>query len=135
MCYACTIVDFALGVKLQNLEYRTKEWDKDFFAYMKGLEAKKPVIWCGDLNVAHTPIDLANPQSNVRGHLSNVLPLIHSACYSRNEQRDSPTKKERTSPNYFSLALLTYFVTSIRSNSIFRYLNYYKVTQPLHHLF
>jgi len=51
------------GVELRRLKYRQK-WDKDFFAYLKKLEEKKPVIVCGDLNVAHTEIDLANPQSN-----------------------------------------------------------------------
>lgn len=48
---------------LIRLNYR-KEWDKHFLKYLKELEMKKPVILCGDLNVAHTPIDLANPRSN-----------------------------------------------------------------------
>jgi exodeoxyribonuclease-3 len=52
---------------LSRLTYRQK-WDKDFLAYLKGLEKKKPVIFCGDLNVAHTEIDLANPKSNVHNH-------------------------------------------------------------------
>lgn len=54
------------GQKLQNLDYRTKEWDVDFLAYLKKLEQTKPVIWCGDLNVAHLEIDLANPKANKR---------------------------------------------------------------------
>jgi len=49
---------------LLRLEYRHKEWDVDFLAYLKQLEKVKPVIFCGDLNVAHKEIDLANPQSN-----------------------------------------------------------------------
>jgi exodeoxyribonuclease-3 len=52
---------------LSRLTYRQK-WDKDFLAYLKGLEKKKPVIFCGDLNVAHTEIDLANPKANVHNH-------------------------------------------------------------------
>lgn len=48
----------------KRLDYRTKEWDVDFLAFVKGLEANKPVIFCGDLNVAHTEIDLANPKTN-----------------------------------------------------------------------
>ena len=40
------------------------EWDTKFLQYLKGLEKKKPVVLCGDLNVAHTEIDLANPKSN-----------------------------------------------------------------------
>ena len=42
---------------LKRLPYR-QQWDHDMLTYLKGLEAKKPVIWCGDLNVAHKPIDL-----------------------------------------------------------------------------
>ncbi len=51
------------GQKLERLEYR-KKWDEDFLAYLKNLEEKKPVIICGDLNVAHRPIDLKNDKSN-----------------------------------------------------------------------
>ena len=48
----------------RRLDYRTKEWDVDFLAYVKSLEAVKPVVFCGDLNVAHNEIDLANPKTN-----------------------------------------------------------------------
>lgn len=51
---------------LARLDYRTKEWDVDFRGYLKKLEKKKPVVFCGDLNVAHEEIDLANPKSNRR---------------------------------------------------------------------
>jgi len=51
------------GVELKRLSYR-KTWDKSFLQYLKGLEKKKAVVVCGDLNVAHTNIDLANPKSN-----------------------------------------------------------------------
>ncbi|HJN58971.1 MAG: exodeoxyribonuclease III [Dehalococcoidia bacterium] len=51
---------------LTRLDYRTKEWDVDFLNYLKKIEKIKPVIFCGDLNVAHTEIDLANPKSNKR---------------------------------------------------------------------
>lgn len=43
---------------------RRQEWDKIFLAYLLTLEEKKPVIICGDLNVAHTELDLANPKEN-----------------------------------------------------------------------
>ena len=46
-----------------RLEYRTK-WDKAFLEFLKKLELKKPVIICGDFNVAHKAIDLKNPKSN-----------------------------------------------------------------------
>ena len=48
---------------LKRLDYRMK-WEADFFNYLKGLEEKKPVIFCGDLNVAHKEIDLKNPKTN-----------------------------------------------------------------------
>lgn len=48
----------------KRLDYRTLEWDVDFLAYVEKLDSKKPVIICGDLNVAHTEIDLANPKTN-----------------------------------------------------------------------
>jgi exodeoxyribonuclease-3 len=53
--------------ELERLPYR-QVWDRDFLRYLKKLEKKKPVIFCGDLNVAHTGIDLANPKANVRNH-------------------------------------------------------------------
>jgi len=53
---------------LERLPYRHKEWDVDFLKYLKGLEKKKPVIFCGDLNVAHQEIDLSNPKANVKNH-------------------------------------------------------------------
>ena len=52
---------------LERLPYR-QEWDAAFLKYLKKLERKKPVIFGGDLNVAHTEIDLANPKANVRNH-------------------------------------------------------------------
>jgi exodeoxyribonuclease-3 len=52
---------------LTRLDYRTKEWDGAFLAFLKKLGKKgKPVIFCGDLNVAHTEIDLTNPKTNRR---------------------------------------------------------------------
>lgn len=48
---------------LARLEYRMK-WEDDFLAYVKNLEKTKPVIFCGDLNVAHKEIDLKNPKTN-----------------------------------------------------------------------
>jgi exodeoxyribonuclease-3 len=50
---------------LSRLRQRHEQWDPAFLAYLKKLEKKKPVVVCGDLNVAHTPDDLANPKANV----------------------------------------------------------------------
>ncbi len=49
---------------LSRLSYRYNVWDKAFLQYLKFLEKSKPVIACGDLNVAHRPIDLARPKQN-----------------------------------------------------------------------
>lgn len=49
--------------ELARLSYRM-EWEDDFRGYLKALEEKKPVIFCGDLNVAHKEIDLKNPKTN-----------------------------------------------------------------------
>lgn len=49
--------------ELARLPYRM-QWEDDFLVYLKGLDAKKPLILCGDLNVAHQEIDLKNPKTN-----------------------------------------------------------------------
>lgn len=49
---------------LRRLEYRMR-WEDDFRDYLKALDAKKPVIVCGDMNVAHEEIDLKNPKTNI----------------------------------------------------------------------
>lgn len=49
--------------ELRRLEYRM-QWEKDFLAYLLRLQEKKPVICCGDMNVAHQEIDLKNPKTN-----------------------------------------------------------------------
>ncbi len=49
--------------ELARLDYRM-DWERDFLSFVKSLDAHKPVIICGDLNVAHKEIDLANPRSN-----------------------------------------------------------------------
>lgn len=51
--------------ELKRLDYRM-EWEDAFFAYIKELDQKKPLIYCGDLNVAHEEIDLKNPSTNRR---------------------------------------------------------------------
>lgn len=50
---------------LSRIPLRQKHWDPAFLAYCKELEAAKPVVFCGDLNVAHTELDLANPKPNI----------------------------------------------------------------------
>ena len=54
------------GRGLPRLDYRVQQWDPAFLAHLKNLEASKPVIFCGDLNVAHKEIDIARPKANRR---------------------------------------------------------------------
>lgn len=61
--YLVTVYTPNSGNELKRLEYR-QQWDKDFLSYLQALEAKKPVVVCGDLNVAHMAIDLARPKPN-----------------------------------------------------------------------
>ena len=49
--------------ELARLDYRMR-WEDEFLSYLKGLEEKKPIVFCGDLNVAHKEIDLKNPKTN-----------------------------------------------------------------------
>ncbi len=65
--------------ELTRLEYRMK-WEEAFLAYVKKLEAKKSVIFCGDLNVAHKEIDLKNPKSN---HKNAGFTDEERACFSK----------------------------------------------------
>ena len=61
--YLVTVYVPNSGSELLRLGYR-QTWDADFLKYIKNLETKKPVLVCGDLNVAHTSIDLARPKAN-----------------------------------------------------------------------
>lgn len=54
--------------ELSRLSLRHKQWDPAFLEHVKQLEKSKPVLFCGDLNVAHSEIDLANPKQNVGKH-------------------------------------------------------------------
>lgn len=62
-CYVVTVYTPNSQDELKRLDYRMS-WEDDFFSYLKKLEEKKPVIFCGDLNVAHQEIDLKNPKTN-----------------------------------------------------------------------
>ena len=61
--YLVTVYTPNSGEGLRRLDYRA-EWDQNFLKYLQDLEKKKPVILCGDLNVAHTDIDLKNAKAN-----------------------------------------------------------------------
>ena len=61
--YVVTVYTPNSQEELKRLSYRM-QWEEDFLKYLKKLEEKKPVIFCGDLNVAHKEIDLKNPKTN-----------------------------------------------------------------------
>lgn len=71
------------GRGLVRLEFRMK-WDAEFQNYLKDLDSKKPIIVCGDLNVSHHEIDLANPKTNLKtagftiGERNNFTKLLES---------------------------------------------------------
>ncbi len=65
--------------ELSRLPYRM-EWERDFMDYVVGLDKEKPVVICGDMNVAHQEIDLARPASN---HLSPGFTDEERSCFSR----------------------------------------------------
>jgi len=62
-CYVISVYVPNSGSELARLSYR-QQWDADFLKYLKSLEESKPVVVCGDFNVAHTAIDLARPKEN-----------------------------------------------------------------------
>jgi exodeoxyribonuclease III len=62
--YAVTVYTPNAKDDLSRLALRHKHWDPAFLAYVKQLEKNKPVVFCGDMNVAHTELDLANPKPN-----------------------------------------------------------------------
>ena len=66
-CYVIGVYVPNAQPELARLDFR-QEWDRSLLAYARKLEKRKPVLFCGDLNVAHTEIDLANPKANVRNH-------------------------------------------------------------------
>lgn len=73
--YLVTVYVPNSGSELLRLGYR-QNWDADFLKYLKGLEAKKPVVVCGDMNVAHKSIDLARPKANYNksaGHMQEEI--------------------------------------------------------------
>lgn len=61
--YLVTVYTPNSGSELKRLSYRQR-WDRAFLRYLKELETHKPVVVCGDLNVAHTDLDLARPKEN-----------------------------------------------------------------------
>lgn len=78
--YLITVYTPNSGSELKRLEFR-QGWDQAFLAYTKALAAKKPLVYCGDLNVAHKPIDLKNPTSN-----------HHNAGFTDEERNDFTTQ-------------------------------------------
>jgi len=113
------------GQGLARLTYRTETWDSNFLTYLNKLNAIKPIIWTGDLNVANENIDLANPDTNhktagftdaERKGFKNLL----SKGYVDSFRKMYPTKKEFTFWSYKHNA---------RANNVGWRLDYYVVTE------
>jgi len=66
--YLVTVYTPNVKEDLSRLSLRKKQWDPAFLAFCQELEKKKPVVFCGDLNVAYTEDDLANPKANIGKH-------------------------------------------------------------------
>ena len=66
--YVATVYTPNAKADLSRLPMRKNNWDPAFLAYMKRLDAVKPVLFCGDFNVAHTEDDLAQPKQNMKSH-------------------------------------------------------------------
>ena len=66
--YVVTVYTPNAKPDLSRLTLRHTRWDPAFLDYMRELEKQKPVVFCGDLNVAHTPDDLSNPKANEGEH-------------------------------------------------------------------
>lgn len=87
------------GRALVRLDFRMK-WDADFQAYLKDLDSRKPIIVCGDLNVSHHEIDLANPKTNLKtagftiGERDNFSRLLDDANLVDVFRFLNPDKKE-----------------------------------------
>lgn len=62
--YLVTVYNPNVQRELTRLEHRAEDWDPAFLRFVRRLEKRKPVVFCGDLNVAHREIDLANPGPN-----------------------------------------------------------------------
>ena len=63
-CWVVTVYTPNVQRELTRLDYRRDRWDPEFLKYLRRLEKSKPVVFCGDLNVSHREIDLANPGPN-----------------------------------------------------------------------
>jgi exodeoxyribonuclease III len=80
------------GQRLERIPFRL-EWDKGLQALFLSLQKTKPVLWCGDLNVAHHPIDIANPNGNVRSSEqvdTNLIPFVApniNTCFAEYQKR------------------------------------------------
>ncbi|MBN1634934.1 MAG: exodeoxyribonuclease III [Deltaproteobacteria bacterium] len=112
--------------ELVRLDYRM-QWDADFLEFIKGLERKKPVIFCGDLNVAHKEIDLANPKANERNPGFTIEERTGFDGYIENGFIDSFREFNKEPKNY---TWWTYRFKA-RSRNIGWRIDYFCVSKPL----
>ena len=79
LSHVCWADSWEAWLCLSRLDYRVKEWDVDFRAYLKGLDTKKPVVLCGDLNVAHNEIgnEWLNSRAIACVKLPSCIPFLY----------------------------------------------------------
>lgn len=115
------------GRGLLRLEVR-KEWDNNFLKFLKSLEKKKPVLLCGDLNVAHKSIDLANPKANynkVAGYTQTEIDGFES--YIENDFIDTFREFNKNSEQYTYWSMWN----NLRARNIGWRIDYFLVSKSL----
>ena len=115
------------GSELLRLEYRT-QWDKDFLLFLKQLEKSKPVVVCGDFNVAHKDIDLARPKQNYNKSAGYMQEEINGMdAYTKLGFIDSYRKLNEKTPKYTWWS----YRAGARSKNIGWRIDYFLVSQDL----
>ncbi|MHA3771036.1 exodeoxyribonuclease III [Verrucomicrobiota bacterium sgz303538] len=113
--------------ELARLDYR-QQWDRDFLAYLKNLESTKPVVFCGDLNVAHTEIDLARPKGNERNHGFTIEERRGFQAFVDAGFRDSFREFEKGGGHYTWWSVMA----GARKRNIGWRIDYFLLSQALH---
>lgn len=112
--------------ELLRLDYRMT-WERDFLKYLKELEKKKPIILCGDLNVCHQEIDIANPKTNLRSAGFTIeerekFTILLNSGFIDTYRYQNPNKVAYTWWSYFANA---------RARNIGWRLDYFVISQSL----
>lgn len=125
--YLVTVYTPNSGSELKRLAYRQK-WDADFLTHLKNLETTKPVIACGDLNVAHRDIDLARPKPNYNkaaGFMQEEIDGFDNLMAAGFIDTFRHTKPEEVKYSWWS------YRAGARANNVGWRIDYFIASQPL----